>query len=423
MRRTLTLIGIVLAFRLLYAAFFAINPAGDEAYYWDWGRQLDIGYYSKPPFVAWLYAFVDWIGGGSLFAIRATSAILGAGSLYVLFRLLCSLFDDKTAWVGVLLAITAPANSVLSFFLTIDAPLILCWSTALWMFWRYVNGESAGGSLFFLFLALAIGHLSKQMMMIFPILAGLFLALDAETRPRLKDSKLLLTLFGSYLSLVPPLAWNAKNDWITFQHTQHHFEAPEDGGNVFLDRGEDFLSFLGTQLGVLGPVTAVIVFSVALVSLPTLRKSSLPIRFLLIFGALPLALMLLLALRQVLQPNWPAVFYVSGIGLAAAWYRGHITPSFPPQAWRRLFPVALALSIALTTYFYLGSPLLAVLGKEGHTADPNRRLMGHGEVAMQFERTRSQLENPGSVFLVALGHRDVASHLAFGLPDQPRVYR
>ena len=26
-------------------------------------------------------------------------------------------------------------------------------------------------------------------------------------------------------------------------------------------------------------------------------------------------------------------------------------------------------------------------------------------------------------FLVALGHRDITSHLAFGLPDQPRVYR
>ncbi len=26
-------------------------------------------------------------------------------------------------------------------------------------------------------------------------------------------------------------------------------------------------------------------------------------------------------------------------------------------------------------------------------------------------------------FLVALGHRDVTSELAFGLPDQPRVYR
>ena len=55
-RSSLLLIGAVLLFRLLYAAIFPVNPVGDEAYYWDWGRQLDYGYYSKPPLIAWLYA-------------------------------------------------------------------------------------------------------------------------------------------------------------------------------------------------------------------------------------------------------------------------------------------------------------------------------------------------------------------------------
>ena len=76
-RRALLLVGVVLVLRLIYAALFAKNPIGDEAYYWDWSRQLDYGYYSKPPFIAWLYGFVDWIGQGSLFAIRATAAVLG----------------------------------------------------------------------------------------------------------------------------------------------------------------------------------------------------------------------------------------------------------------------------------------------------------------------------------------------------------
>ena len=84
-RRALFLLGGVLLFRLVYAALFPVNPAGDEAYYWDWGRQLDFGYYSKPPFIAWLYAFVDWIGGGSLYAIRAAAAILGTLAAFLLF--------------------------------------------------------------------------------------------------------------------------------------------------------------------------------------------------------------------------------------------------------------------------------------------------------------------------------------------------
>ena len=132
-RRAIILVGIVLLLRLLYAALFAINPIGDEAYYWDWGRQPDYGYYSKPPFIAWLYAFVDWVGQGSLFAIRATAAVLGTLSILILFKLTESLFDARTGWLAVLLSLAAPANAALSFFLTIDAPLLICWSIALWM--------------------------------------------------------------------------------------------------------------------------------------------------------------------------------------------------------------------------------------------------------------------------------------------------
>lgn len=422
-KRVLVLIGLVLAFRLVYAAIFPINPAGDEAYYWDWGRQLDYGYYSKPPFIAWLYAFVDWIGGGSLFAIRATAAILGTLSVYLLYRLTAELFDERTGWIAAVLAFVAPANSVLSFFLTIDAPLMFCWSAALWALWRYVSGSGKWGALAALFVALAIGHLTKQMMIVFPFLAIVFLALGKRARGFLKDPALMLTLFGSYLSLIPPLVWNARNDWITFQHTGHHFEVDSDGGNVIVERLEDFLSFIGTQLGVLSPVIAVILFSVSLVGLKLIRRAPAAIRLLLVFGGLPLAGMLLLALRQGLQPNWPAVFYISGIALTAAWWTRMFGPSFPPARWRTQFQPAVIVGLCLVAYFYFGSFLFQAAGRPGHKADPNRRLMGHDIVAAEFQKVREEVPNSDESFILTVGHRDLASHLAFGLPDQPRVYR
>lgn len=422
LRRTLLLVGGLLIFRLGYAALFAVNPAGDEAYYWDWSRQLDYGYYSKPPGIAWLYAFVDRVCGGGIFAVRATAAVLGTGSLLLLFRLGSDLFGPRTGWYAVLLGAAAPANAVLSFFLTIDAPLVICWSAALWAFWRFVAGTGGRGVLVLLFLALSVGHLFKQMMMVFPVIAVLFLAAASETRPLLRRASLWFVLVGSYLSLVPPLLWNARHDWITFRHTGHHFESKNGGGNVLLERLEDFLSFLGTQLGVLSPGTAFVVFSLCLVGLPLLGKASRPHRYLLFFGALPLATMLLLALRQGLQPNWAAVYYLSGIVLAAGWYSGSVPSSFPPVPWRRLFPLTLALGILLAGYFYAAPPLFAAFGKAGHTADPDRRLLGHDRVAAAFENIRRQTDAE-SCFLVALGHRDLASHLAFALPDRPRVYR
>lgn len=422
-RRVILLTGAVLLFRLLYAAFFAKNPAGDEAYYWDWGRQLDYGYYSKPPFIAWLYAFVDWIGQGSLFAIRATAAVLGTASLYLLYQLATSLFDSRTGWIAVILGLVAPANSVLSFFLTIDAPLVFCWTVALWMFWRYVSGTGRGGSLCLLFIALAIGHLCKQMMMVFPVLAILFLATHAGTRPLLRRPALWATLLGSYLALLPPLIWNARHDWITFKHTSHHFEVKSDGGNAFLEHAGDFFSFLGSQFGVLSPGTAYILFSLSLAGLFAVRRSAKPVRYLLVFGAIPITVMLVMALRQEMQPNWAAVYYVSGLVLTAGWYAGRIESSYPPPRLRRLFPVTVGMGTFLVCYFYFSPLIFTALGRPGHKADPNRRLMGHDLVAEQFETIRRTLPDAKDHFLVALGHRDVTSELAFGLPDQPRVYR
>jgi 4-amino-4-deoxy-L-arabinose transferase-like glycosyltransferase len=422
-RRALFVLGVVFALRLLYAAVFAKNPAGDEAYYWDWGRQLDYGYYSKPPLIAWIYAFVDWIGHGSLFAFRATAAALGTLSLFMLYKLSASLFDERTGWFTVLLGIAAPANAVLSFFLTIDAPLVFCWAMALWMLWRYLSEPEQKSSLAWLFLALAAGHLCKQMMMLFPLLSVIFLALHSETRPFLKRPGLQLTLFGSYLSLIPPLVWNAKHDWITFKHTGHHFEVKGDGGNPLFERLEDFFSFVGTQFGVLSPGTAFVLFSLCLTGLPLLRRADRPVRFLLTFGALPVAAMLLLALRQSMQPNWPAVYYLCGIVLTAAWYNGKLQFALPGASLRRLFPVTIGFGAAFVAFFYLGPVYFAAVGKSGHLFDPNRRLLGHDLVAAEFDRLRMTVPNANDHFLVALGHRDITSQLAFGLPDQPRVYR
>jgi 4-amino-4-deoxy-L-arabinose transferase-like glycosyltransferase len=429
LRRALVLAGALLVLRLAYAALFATNPAGDEAYYWDWGRRLDYGYYSKPPGIAWLYAFVDRVLGGSLFAIRAVAALLGTGSLLLLFRLARDLFDARTAWYAVLLGALAPANAVLSYFLTIDAPLVVCWLAALLALWHWASGRGGRGTLALLCLALATGHLFKQMMMLFPLLAVIFLATGPGTRPLLRQPGIWAALLGSYLAVVPPLLWNARHGWITFRHTAHHFETaaaeggPSGTGQAVVERIGDFLSFLGTQFGVLSPGTAFVVFSLCLVGLPGLVGATRNLRYLLVFGALPLAVMLLLALRQEMQPNWAAVYYLSGVVLAGAWYAGRIPAVFPPGAWRRLLPWTLAFGIGLSAYFYAAPPVFALLGQAGHKADPERRLLGHDRLAAEVEAARRALPEADSLFIATVGHRDLASHLAFGLPDRPRVYR
>ncbi len=422
-RKALWLIAGAFLFRLVYALVYPVNLAGDEAYYWDWGRRPEFGYYSKPPVIAWLYAVVDWIGSGSLFAIRATAIVLGTLSLLVVYFLACDLFDRKTGFTAVLLSLAAPAISVLSFFLTIDAPLVLLWSISLWMVWRFVSDKDRGLSLFILFLSLGLGHLSKQMMWFFPVMIVIYLAISSDTRPYLKRVGLWISLLGSYLFLIPFLVWNSKNEWITFVHTKHHFQNAPTDKHFLLERVEKFFEFLGTQLGVLSPVTAIVVFGLSLTGLKVLKKATPAVRFLIAFCGIPLAMMIILAMRQKLQPNWPAVFYIAGIILAAAWFCGKLSHSFPPDRWRRLFKPGLIIGFFLVGFFYFGTFLFKAVGKDGNKADPNRRLVGHDVLADEFNKIRTSIPGYEEMFLSASNHRDFSSFLAFYLEDQPRVYR
>jgi hypothetical protein len=53
--------------------------AGDEAYYWDWGRRPDWCYYSKPPMIGWMMGVIGWLTGNAEWGIRFAALLLGIG--------------------------------------------------------------------------------------------------------------------------------------------------------------------------------------------------------------------------------------------------------------------------------------------------------------------------------------------------------
>ena len=52
----LALITVLGLARLAFLAFDAPNLSFDEAQYWAWAQTIQLGYYSKPPMVAWAIA-------------------------------------------------------------------------------------------------------------------------------------------------------------------------------------------------------------------------------------------------------------------------------------------------------------------------------------------------------------------------------
>jgi 4-amino-4-deoxy-L-arabinose transferase-like glycosyltransferase len=76
-KNLLTLLVGVTLLRLVFLALNGLDLLGDESYYWDWSRQPDWCYYSKPPMVAWLIGMSTWFLGDYAFTVRLPTVILG----------------------------------------------------------------------------------------------------------------------------------------------------------------------------------------------------------------------------------------------------------------------------------------------------------------------------------------------------------
>ncbi|MBK1835425.1 ArnT family glycosyltransferase [Roseibacillus ishigakijimensis] len=404
---------LVTVLRLLWHLVFnPIGITGDEAYNWDWGRHLAWGYYSKPPGSAWLHGLVHQLSGGSLFAIKATATLLAGLSTLFLFLTLRHLFAERFAfWVG-LVYLLCPGQLMVSSILTADAQLLVYWNLALWatvqLLFPKEEGKAPWGLFVLLGVALALGHLAKQMMLIqFPLL----LLATALIRPALLRHPLLyLAPLLSLVSLLPPLYWNAQNDWITVAHTAHHFEAEDLALGDILER-----------FGVLLALSALLLTPLAVAAIPRAltrwarERSRYEPRavFLTLYGALPFAVMFLMTLRQDVNPNWPAVYHGATLALAG-WFFAFEGENLR-KAWRVTLRLTLALTAVVVVFFTFAEFFFEHIGP---ARAQRRTYWGYPELAEKIARHDPKRTHA----IIVRGHRDGASELAFNLPGQPEVH-
>ena len=417
---------LVAAFRLAYLWWVPVGLVGDEAYYWDWSRQLDWGYYSKPPMVAWLIAAATAIGGHHPETIRTLAVVLTSASLFFGYRLARELFDPRTgAWFVAALAL-APAALAQNLIFTIDAPLLFCWTAALWCFSRWLGaGERSSRQRWGIALALCLGAglLTKQMMAVFPLLAALHLATSPEHRHRLRQPGFWGIVSLGAVALVPLLVWNARHGWIMFHHTAHHFEGAPFSWIDALGRVTEFVA---GEVALTGFVIGIIaVFAAAAAVRRMLRGELSEAERLLFWFSVPaLLLMTGMALRQRINLNWPLVFLPPLILLAVHW-------SLPGAGGRRRLRIGhwlkagVGVSATLTVIACTYPLTLQSLGLAGTKADLTARLRGWESLAGEVDSTLSPLRERSAqpVFVLTVGHCYVTSQLAFHLADQPRVMR
>jgi len=137
----------VLAITGLRLLWLVLQPADlypDEAQYWFWAQHLALGYYSKPPLVAWLIALTTGLFGESEFAIRLAAPLLHAGTAIFVYAIAARLYDRRVGLWSALAYASLPGASVSGFIISTDAPLVLFWATALYAFIRAREGGGTG---------------------------------------------------------------------------------------------------------------------------------------------------------------------------------------------------------------------------------------------------------------------------------------
>ncbi len=408
LRHAAILLGGVTLFRLVFNAAYPLDVSGDEAYYWDWGRRFDWGYFSKPPLIGWTMGLLRLIGADTGFGLRTASTLLGTAGLSVIYLLMARLFNTPTAFLAVAVLVATVGNAALNICMTTDAWLLLCWFGALYCFWRFTETEALRWSLATA-LCIGVGLLAKQMMVLFFPLALIYLTLDRHAL--LKHPLTWLTGLLPLLFLIPPLVWNARNGWITFRHTGGHFS--QEGVSV-MGSLTNFAEFIGGQLGLVSPVLFVLTAWVLVKVVRAWRQCPSALRYLAVY-ALPLAGFALFSFRKEINPNWPLLFDAAGL-LVLAGYAGLHGRLVRPCR------IGVAVGAVLTAVFYIALVAVPLSGIDFSRVAPLRQVSGWSEYGARTGLAHAGLPTPEDTMLIACGHRYYASALAFYHPQRPVVF-
>ncbi|WP_375201989.1 ArnT family glycosyltransferase [Hyphococcus sp.] len=302
----------IMGLRVIVLILTPLGIGPDEAQYWYWSRDVDFGYYSKPPVIAWAIALTTGLFGNSDWAIRLSAPFFHFGAGAFLYLAARRLYDERTAfWTG-LGWLTMPGVLLSSFIMATDAPLLFFWSAGLFFLARIMSapapriGDFAG-----LGAAIGLGLMSKYAMIYFPVALALILLSKAAREKLLSPPLALTTLLAAGL-FAPNIIWNMQNDFQTLSHTAANADW---GAQLFHPLA--FLEFFGGQFAVFGIIPfSALIYVVAQRSVWRLESRD---YLLLVFTLTPLLIVAGQAFLSRAHANWAAAAYPAALMLVTGW--------------------------------------------------------------------------------------------------------
>lgn len=315
----LTFLGIY-TLRASLLSLTSLDLAPDEAYYWEWSKQLDWSYYSKGPLVALFIRLGTSIFGDTAWGVRSP-AFFSTAFFSLLFyyqaRIWCG---SNKAYVVWLLLESSLVISYMSLVMTTDPIFIMFWMLSTMAALRTTpditqdstgHGTTNPNALLywipaFVFAGLAV--LAKYTAAVLPVSFFVYLYLQPKRRHELFSREFIAAVLCFSACLLPVIFWNIEHGWINYRHNIGHL-SHNSGFGLSTIKPLFFLELLGSQIGLAGLLSVALLWwswQQACVSFWRRDKSTSGEALLLLASIFPLvALCCGVALTRRVYANWP----------------------------------------------------------------------------------------------------------------------
>ena len=236
--------------RWMYIASGTIDLEKDEAYQWLWSKHLALSYYSKPPGIALIQFLGTALWGDTAFGIRFFSPLFAALLSVMVLRFFAREVSARAGFLLLLIVTATPLLGIGTILMTIDPPLVLCWTWAMLAGWRAAQPDGQTRHWLIVGLAMGLGFLCKYTAAGQIVCWAILFALWPAARAHLRRPGPWLALLVFLVCTTPVILWNAQHGWITLHHV---------AGNAGLDKRWQptmryFWDFFFVEAGLLNPV-------------------------------------------------------------------------------------------------------------------------------------------------------------------------
>ena len=420
LRTGYVLIFIMLMARWVYLASGTIQLSQDEAYQWVWSKHLALSYYSKPPGIALIQFAGTSLFGDNAFGVRFFSPLFAAILSVMVMRFFAREVGARPAFWLLLIVIATPLLGVGTILMTIDPPLVLCWTWALIAGWRAVQPDGQTRHWLIVGLAMGLAFLCKYTAAFQIICWAVFFALSPKARGHLRRPGPWLALLVFLFCTLPVVIWNCQHGWSTLNDV---------GGDAGLHSHwrptlRYFWDFLFSEAALLNPVFFIGSLW-ALFGFWKWRRERPLWLYLFCMGAPVFLGYWLYSFHSRILPNWIAVAIVPMLCLMVAYW----------DERRRLARPFLTVGLALGFFAFAIMHQTKLVGKiTGEllppSKDPTRRVQAWKEEAAVVETEREKLQQAGKPVFIICGHYGITGLYSFYIPeakaviksDEPLVY-